>query len=251
MTLMTVCVYQNDESEYIDWITKNPDGFVVNTRQALDPDYLVLHRASCPTMHTYRGMDDNPGGFTERGYQKICATSAGDLERFLISATGNRRPFTKHCTRCNAMRPETLPKGALPTGSTAPGDVIPRAREGKRSLLLRRIFATPFYLSLIAYMVNPSWMDWSSLSLPTWLRWLGVLLGLGTPPVVYWVVSTLGKNISETVFTREHHELVMHGPYRWVRHPLYAVATVIFVSLGIVAANWFFIGILHCSKINC
>lgn len=122
------------------------------------------------------------------------------------------------------------------------GDVIPRAREGKRSLLLRRIFATPFYLSLIAYMVNPSWMDWSSLSLPTWLRWLGVLLGLGTPPVVYWVVSTLGKNISETVFTREHHELVMHGPYRWVRHPLYAVATVIFVSLGIVAANWFFIG---------
>ncbi len=59
---------------------------------------------------------------------------------------------------------------------------------------------------------------------------------------MYWVVSTLGKNISETVFTREHHELVMHGPYRWVRHPLYAVATVIFVSLGIVAANWFFIG---------
>ena len=60
-------------------------------------------------------------------------------------------------------------------------------------------------------------------------------------PVLYWVVSTLGRNISETVLTKEDHSLVTQGPYRWVRHPLYSVATILFVSLGIVAANWFII----------
>ncbi|RIK41382.1 MAG: hypothetical protein DCC55_12015, partial [Chloroflexi bacterium] len=80
---------------------------------------------------------------------------------------------------------------------------------------------------------------WSLIPLPNWLRWLAALVGMGMLPVVYWVFSTIGANISETYLTKETHALVMDGPYRWVRHPLYAVATVIFVALSIVAANWF------------
>lgn len=121
------------------------------------------------------------------------------------------------------------------------GEVIPRVREGKLSLLLRLLFAAPIYLSFFAYMVNPDWLAWSSLPLSTWLRWFGVAVGFGMLPVLYWVVSTLGRNISETVLTKEDHSLVTQGPYRWVRHPLYSVATILFVSLGIVAANWFII----------
>jgi len=119
------------------------------------------------------------------------------------------------------------------------GEVISRVREGKLSLLLRLLFAAPLYLSFFAYMAIPGWMGWSAVSLPTWLRWLGVAVGFGMVPVLYWVMSTLGKNISETILTKEDHKLVTHGPYRWVRHPLYSVATVIFVFLGILAANWF------------
>ena len=119
------------------------------------------------------------------------------------------------------------------------GEAIPRAREGKSSLLLRLLFATPLYLSVFAYMVNPHWMAWSSIPLPSWLRWLGAVVGLGMLPVLYWVISSLGRNISETFLTKENHELVKHGPYRWVRHPLYSVATIGFVSLSILAANWF------------
>lgn len=119
------------------------------------------------------------------------------------------------------------------------GEVIPRLREGKLSLFLRLLFAAPMYLSFFAYMVNADWMVWSSVPLPTWLRWLGVGVGFGMLPVLYWVVSTLGMNISETVLTKEDHVLVTQGPYRWVRHPLYLVATIIFVSLGMMAANWF------------
>lgn len=120
-------------------------------------------------------------------------------------------------------------------------EVIPRVREGKLSLTLRILFAAPFYLSFLAYMINPEWMGWSSIALPSWLRWSGVAAGLGMLPVLYWVVRTLGKNISDTVLTKKDHTLVSEGPYRRVRHPLYSVGTVTFVSLGIIAANWFII----------
>lgn len=106
---------------------------------------------------------------------------------------------------------------------------------------MRLLIATPFYLAFIAYMVNPEWMGWSAVALPTWLRWLAAAAGLGMLPALYWVVSALGRNISETVLTKESHRLVTRGPYRWVRHPLYSVSTIIFVSLGILAANWFII----------
>ena len=41
------------------------------------------------------------------------------------------------------------------------GEVIPRLREGKLTLLLRLLFAAPIYLSFLAYMVTPEWMAWS------------------------------------------------------------------------------------------
>ena len=94
-------------------------------------------------------------------------------------------------------------------------------------------------LSVVAYLINPRWMRWSSVDLPTPVRWSGVGLGATALPLAYWVLRTLGKNITSTVETREEHELVTSGPYRWVRHPLYTVGTSFFVSLSIVAANWF------------
>jgi len=32
-------------------------------------------------------------------------------------------------------------------------------------------------LGLVAYMINPGWMAWSSVNFPDWLRWAGVGLG--------------------------------------------------------------------------
>jgi len=119
------------------------------------------------------------------------------------------------------------------------GEVIPRGREGSAILIARLVLALPFYLSMLAYAVNPGWMAWSALALPTWLRWVGVFVGLATLPLLYWVFRSLGNNISETFLTKQEHHLVTHGPYRWVRHPLYTAASVAFLALGLIAANAF------------
>jgi len=119
------------------------------------------------------------------------------------------------------------------------GEVIPREREGGLAVLARVLCAAPLYLPIVVYMFNPDWMSWAALAMPVWLRWVGAVVGLAALPVLYWVFSTIGRNISETVLTKEKHQLVIRGPFHWVRHPLYLVATIILISLGIVAANWF------------
>ena len=111
--------------------------------------------------------------------------------------------------------------------------------EGLPTAVALRSCGLALWLSVVAYLLNPRWMEWSRLSLPTWLRWTGAGLGAASLPLVYWVFRTIGENITPTVETRKDHELVTVGPYRWVRHPLYSVGTSFFVSLSLVAANWF------------
>src|SRR5262245_1941041 len=82
-------------------------------------------------------------------------------------------------------------------------------------------------------------MAWASLPLPSWLRWLGVGLGVLAVVAAHWVLSNLGRNVSETVLTKRDHELVTSGPYRWIRHPLYTTGITLFIALGLMAANGF------------
>jgi protein-S-isoprenylcysteine O-methyltransferase Ste14 len=119
------------------------------------------------------------------------------------------------------------------------GEKIDVKEEGSLILNLRRSLGLLLWLSTLAYLVNPSWMAWSSLQLPDWVRWMGAGILLICVPMVYWVFSSLGKNVTSTVVTRQEHTLVTHGPYRWVRHPLYTVGFLMFFGLCLLAANWF------------
>lgn len=119
------------------------------------------------------------------------------------------------------------------------GDDIDPREEGPIILNLRRIFGLSLWLSLLVYLINPDWMVWASLDLPAWVRWSGAGLMAICIPLIYWVFSSLGKNVTVTVVTRKEHSLVTHGPYRWVRHPLYTVGFVFFVGFSLLAANWF------------
>ncbi len=119
------------------------------------------------------------------------------------------------------------------------GDKIDTSQEGRLILTLRRIFGLGLWLSALAYLINPAWMSWASLPLPHWLRWSGAVLMIAAVPLIYWVFSSLGKNVTPTVIIRKEHSLVTHGPYRWVRHPLYTVGFMAFAGLSLLAANWF------------
>ncbi len=118
------------------------------------------------------------------------------------------------------------------------GETIPRRREKPLLLAGRAVVAVPLFGAILTYLVDPRWMVWASFAPPVWSRWVGVSLGLLTVPAVYWVFSSLGRNVSETVLTKEHHELVTHGVYRWIRHPLYTTGIALILAIGLMAANW-------------
>ena len=118
------------------------------------------------------------------------------------------------------------------------GEAISRRDEGRVAMLLRAAVALPLLLSFLAYMINPSWMAWSELALPVWARWVGVGLGIACLPLLWTLFQSIGSNISETVLTKKNHRLVMTGPFRWIRHPLYTVAMLLFFSYGLMASNW-------------
>ncbi len=117
-------------------------------------------------------------------------------------------------------------------------ETIPRSAESLPLRLLRVLFTLPGLLLILAFLIHPSWIAWSSLAVPAWSRWIGVLVGLGVAPLNVWMLRSLGKNISETVLTKESHELVRTGPYRWLRHPLYSFGLLMFGALSLIAANW-------------
>src|SRR5829696_7188191 len=120
---------------------------------------------------------------------------------------------------------------------------IPRSREAPLLILGRLLIALPLFGGSVAYLMNPGWMAWSSFDAPEGLRWAGAALGAGVVPAVHWVLSALGSNVSETVLSKDRHELVTRvGPYRWIRHPLYTTGMALFVAIGLMAANWFILG---------
>ncbi len=114
---------------------------------------------------------------------------------------------------------------------------IARSREGRGFLLGRLAGAVLIYSGVVAYMIEPRWIGWAALPVPSWLRWIGVVGGLSTLAMLGWVLRSLGPNISETFLTKDNHRLVTHGPYRWVRHPLYAAALASLFCLGLMSAN--------------
>lgn len=69
---MIVAEFRKQEAAYFDWLQQHPHGFVLNTRAALSPAYMKLHRASCKLMTGYLGKATD-GGFTERQYRKVCS----------------------------------------------------------------------------------------------------------------------------------------------------------------------------------
>jgi protein-S-isoprenylcysteine O-methyltransferase Ste14 len=123
--------------------------------------------------------------------------------------------------------------------SQATGEKLVRWQEGRFLLFTLRPIGVGAMLGLLVFMINPSWMAWSSVRLPEWVRWTGVALGALAGGLLIWTLRSLGPNLTDTVVTRRNHTLVTTGPYRWVRHPFYDAVGLAALANSLTAANWF------------
>jgi protein-S-isoprenylcysteine O-methyltransferase Ste14 len=119
------------------------------------------------------------------------------------------------------------------------GEKISRKVDGSVMMTAIKLGGLILWMSPLVYLINPNWMNWSKIGLPDSARWLGVGIGIFCVFGIYWLFSSIGNSITPTSATRQQHQLVTHGPYRWVRHPLYTVGASIFIAFGMMADNWF------------
>lgn len=106
----------NDEA-YLRWLDEHPGGYVVNTHRLINPNYMVLHRATCGMIKSRQGIP--PGGYTEHGYIKICSPVIEGLQSWVRQ---HGRPDGSFSSACKACHPEgrsyssTSQQGGVPDG---------------------------------------------------------------------------------------------------------------------------------------
>jgi protein-S-isoprenylcysteine O-methyltransferase Ste14 len=123
--------------------------------------------------------------------------------------------------------------------SQATREKLDRRQEGYLILFTLRPLGIAMMVGVIAFVINPTSMTWSSVPLPAWMRWMGVAIGAITGVLLTWTLSNLGENLTDTVVTRKKHTMVTTGPYAWVRHPFYTSVALAIVANSLATANWF------------
>lgn len=105
--------------------------------------------------------------------------------------------------------------------------------------IFRKGLGIPWFFAIISYVLKPQWLDWASFTLPMGLRLAGLVTGLLGLFFIWWAELTLGKNFNTTLHLRETHTLITHGPYWFVRHPMYTAISIFGLGMFVLApANW-------------
>ena len=73
------------------------------------------------------------------------------------------------------------------------------------------------------------------------LHWTitGGLIVIAGTGLRIWAIQTLGRFFTATVQIQETHQLIQHGPFRYIHHPSYTGALLTAVGGAVVLESWF------------
>jgi protein-S-isoprenylcysteine O-methyltransferase Ste14 len=118
----------------------------------------------------------------------------------------------------------------------AGGRVSPRV-DPKWFWPLMAISGLPVALTGIAFVVDPRWVDFAQANLPWGARLAGAPAGVAALALFRWMFRHLGLNVTSTSMPRRNATLVLTGPYRWIRHPMYSATLIMIVAWTLLTAN--------------
>jgi protein-S-isoprenylcysteine O-methyltransferase Ste14 len=126
-------------------------------------------------------------------------------------------------------------RGVFIERTKANAKMLERSSGAERPLLLA-VFAGNLLVPLV-YLLTP-WLAFADVALPAGLWSCGVAV-LAAALWRFWRAHVdLGANWSQAVELRKGHELVTHGVYRRVRHPMYGAILLFGLAQGMLLHNW-------------
>jgi protein-S-isoprenylcysteine O-methyltransferase Ste14 len=109
----------------------------------------------------------------------------------------------------------------------------------KREKLLTQIMfvclAVPGTIWIFTY-----WLSFGQFALPNSVRIVGLVVGIYSMWWFYRIHKRLGDNWSPVLEIRKEHMLIIDGPYKWVRHPMYSDMLLWSMSFVLITANWLY-----------
>ena len=113
-----------------------------------------------------------------------------------------------------------------------------KIQENKLSLAAGSIAALTTLTFGAEYIFFPGTFSFTYLlDYPDWLRWLGAISLAGGITLLGLAHYHLDRSFYSFVVSKEEHQLVTSGPYRWIRHPIYTAYLLNYVAGGLLASN--------------
>ena len=111
------------------------------------------------------------------------------------------------------------------------------SRSDSRDRILLLIMAVGGVILPSVYLFT-SWLRFADYRLPAFVPWFGAA-AMAVALWLFWRSHTdLGSNWSRTLEIRKDHQLVTHGVYRVIRHPMYAAIWLFSLAQGLLLQNW-------------
>ena len=89
----------------------------------------------------------------------------------------------------------------------------------------------------VVYLFTP-WLSFADYRLPAFAPWCGTVLMIAALWLFWRSHIDLGQNWSQTLELRKGHQVVKHGVYRSIRHPMYASIWLWCLAQGLLLENW-------------
>ncbi len=134
--------------------------------------------------------------------------------------------------------------------------VLQRAmRQGEQAKNLRpeqfdrgstRLIGQAFFFAILALIVAPilNAFQIGRLGKDIVIGWAGIILMLTGLGLRIWANQTLGRFYTSTLRIAERQRIIRQGAYKFLRHPGYSGALLMWAGAGAATANWIVIAII-------
>lgn len=116
-------------------------------------------------------------------------------------------------------------------------------RSSRREPLLSRLLHLVPLLLAVVLLWLPSvprlpWLNVRFVPRTELAFWAGAVVTAAGLLFTVWARRHLGRNWSGIVTVKQDHELILSGPYAWVRHPIYTGLLLAFTGSALACGEW-------------